>query len=66
LVRRGELLAKAEQIALDDFAWIPISFWVTGSLVRPYVKGWQDNVANVHRTRWISIDEAARAATVAV
>ena len=64
LVKRGQLLARAEQIALNDFAWIPISFWVTGSLVRPYVKGWQDNVANVHRTRWISIDQAARAATV--
>jgi oligopeptide transport system substrate-binding protein len=63
LMKRGQLLAQAEAIALKDNAWIPINFWVSGVLVRPYVKGWTDNVADVHRTRWLSIDEKARAAT---
>jgi oligopeptide transport system substrate-binding protein len=63
LTKRGQLLAQAEAIALKDNAWIPINFWVSGGLVRPYVKGWKDNVADVHRTRWLSIDEKLRAAT---
>ena len=64
LEKRGHLLVRAEQIGLDDNAWMPINFWVSGALVRPYVKGWVDNVANVQRTRWISIDEKARAAVL--
>jgi oligopeptide transport system substrate-binding protein len=64
LKKRGALLAQAEAIALQDDAWIPINFWVSGGLVRPYVKGWTDNVADWHRTRWLTIDEKARAATV--
>jgi len=63
LTKRGELMAQAEAIALKDNVWIPINFWVSGALVRPYVKGWGKNPANVHRTRWLSIDEQARAAT---
>ena len=62
LGKRGELLKQAEQIALDEFAVIPIWYGVTGNLVRPYVKGWEDNPVDTHRTRWITIDEAARAA----
>jgi hypothetical protein len=30
-------------------------------MVRPYVKGWVPNIRDFHRTRWQSIDEAARA-----
>jgi oligopeptide transport system substrate-binding protein len=63
LTKRGELLAQAEQLALNDYAIIPSFFWVSGQLVRPYVKGWESNASDVHRTRWMSIDEAARAAT---
>ncbi len=63
---RGRLMAQAEQIALNDNAWIPISFGVEGALVRPYVTGWKDTPTDLHRTRWMGIDEALRAATVAV
>jgi oligopeptide transport system substrate-binding protein len=63
LTKRGQLLAQAEAIALKDQAWIPINFWVSGALVRPYIKGWDDNSADWHRTRWLSVDEQARAAT---
>src|SRR5258708_3865505 len=62
LIKRGQLLAQAEAIALKDNAWIPISFSVSGGLVRPYVTGWDKNLADVHRTRWLSIDQSARAA----
>ncbi len=63
LAKRGTILAEAEAIALKDQAWIPTSFWVSGGMVRPYVKGWEENPRDQHRTRWMSIDTAARAAT---
>jgi oligopeptide transport system substrate-binding protein len=63
LKKRGEMLAQAEQTALDDYAVIPSFFWVSGQLVRPYVKGWESNASDIHHTRWMSIDEEARAAT---
>ncbi len=62
LVKRGELMAQAEAIALKEFAWLPTRNRVTLNLVRPYVKGWVQNSKDFHRTRWISIDTAARAA----
>src|SRR5690606_33670522 len=58
--RRGQLLARAERILMDDDAVMPLYFWVSGSLVRPYVHGWTSNAMDKHRTRWISIDEEAR------
>lgn len=64
LEKRGQLLARAEATALKGNAWIPINFWVSGNLVRPYVKGWKDNPTDFHRTRWMTIDEAARTATM--
>jgi oligopeptide transport system substrate-binding protein len=59
---RGQLMMQAEAIALADHAWIPMFFHVTDSLAYPYVRGWQNNINDTNRTRWVSIDEAARAA----
>lgn len=55
LKTRGELLNQAEQMALNDYAWIPVNFGVTRDIVKPYVKGWVANVKNINRTRWLSI-----------
>ena len=63
MTKRGALLAQAEAIALKDYVWCPINFWVSGALVRPYVKGWEDNSADTHHTRWLSVDEQARVST---
>lgn len=52
---RGELLQKAEQTALDGYAWIPVRFLVTRDLVEPYVKGWVANNRDFNRTRWLWI-----------
>jgi len=57
---RGEKLAAAEKVLLKDQAFMPLFFWVNGNLVRPYVKGFVANNMDVHRSRWISIDEKAR------
>ena len=62
---RGMKLAAAEAILLKDQIVMPLFFWVSGNLVRPYVKGWGANPMDRHRSRWISIDEKARAALFA-
>jgi len=64
LKKRGEILAKAEGIALKDVPWIPTRFQVTLNLVQPYVKGWVTNVSDKNRSRWLSIDTQARDAAV--
>jgi oligopeptide transport system substrate-binding protein len=61
LKRRAEIMARAEKIALDDHAWLPMFFHVTDSLKQPYLNGWNNNINDTNRTRWASIDEAARA-----
>ena len=59
---RGRIMARAERIALDAHAWIPMYFHVTDSMQRPYVIGWHNNINDVNRSRWMRIDEDARAA----
>jgi oligopeptide transport system substrate-binding protein len=49
-------LLQAEQMALDDYAWVPAYFMVTRDLVQPYVKGWVANPRDINRSRWLWID----------
>jgi oligopeptide transport system substrate-binding protein len=56
LDKRAEILGRAEQVALDDNAIVPLSFFSSKSLVAPSVKGYVDNVANINRTRWMRIE----------
>jgi len=60
LESRGRKLAAAETIMLNDFAAAPLFYWTNLNLTWPYVKGFQANVVDYHRSRWISIDQAAR------
>ena len=60
LISRGRKLAAAETIALKDHAIMPLYFMASPNLVWPYVKGWRENPMDKHRSRWISIDQAAR------
>jgi oligopeptide transport system substrate-binding protein len=61
LDRRAEIMAEAEAIALADHAWLPEFFGVNRALIHTHVEGWVTNVNDNVRTRWLSIDEAARA-----
>ncbi|WP_018687965.1 peptide ABC transporter substrate-binding protein [Ahrensia kielensis] len=54
---RAALLKKAEQIALDESAAIPIYYYLSRNVVSPKVKGFEDNAFDIHRTRWLSIEE---------
>ena len=51
--KRGEILAEAEQVMLNDEGMIPLFFVVNRNLVSPRVSGWVDNIENFHRARWL-------------
>lgn len=52
--RRADLMREAERILIDDMPILPLYFYASRSLVRPEIRGWQDNPGNVHpsRTLW--------------
>ena len=54
---RGELLAQAEKIAMDEFAAIPIYWYVSKDVVSPKISGFEENAKNIFRTRWLSKSE---------
>lgn len=54
LKKRAQIMQEAEQIVLDDFAVIPIYYYVSTNLVSSHITGWQVNSRDVHRTRWMS------------
>ncbi len=57
LDKRAALLAQAEGLFLRDVPQIPLLYYSSTSLVSPKLKGWEDNVRNVHPTRFMSIDD---------
>jgi oligopeptide transport system substrate-binding protein len=61
LKTRGRMMEQAEQMALDDYVWVPAYFMVTRDVVQPYVKGWIPNIKDFNRTRWLRIDRTAAA-----
>lgn len=57
LSKRAELMRQAEQIALDQTAAIPIYYYLSRNVVSPRVKGFENNVFDIHRTRWLELAE---------
>ncbi|MBL8578331.1 MAG: peptide ABC transporter substrate-binding protein [Mesorhizobium sp.] len=53
---RAGILKQAEEILLKELPIIPIMYYSSGSLVSDKLKGWEDNVMNVHGSRWLSIE----------
>jgi oligopeptide transport system substrate-binding protein len=53
LAKRGQLLAQAEHMAMEDAAISPIYHYVSKNLVTPRLTGWQENLTDWHRTRWL-------------
>jgi oligopeptide transport system substrate-binding protein len=60
LESRGRKLAAAETIMLNDYAAAPLFYWVNLNLTWPYVKGFQPNSQDYHRSRWVTIDQQTR------
>ncbi len=55
LEKRRELLQQAERLLLVDQPLIPVYFYVSKRMVKPYVKGYQGNIMNHHASKdlWI-------------
>jgi oligopeptide transport system substrate-binding protein len=57
LDERAAILKQAEDIFMRDLPFIPLLYYGSLSLVSDKLKGWEDNIQNVHATRWMSIEE---------
>ena len=56
--RRRLFLEEAERVLLADHPVVPLYFYVSKHLVRPDVKGWEDNVLDYHYSQHLSLDAA--------
>ncbi|MDO5529848.1 MAG: peptide ABC transporter substrate-binding protein [Paracoccus sp. (in: a-proteobacteria)] len=54
---RAQILAQAEQIYLDEVPAIPIMYYSSRALVADSVQGWEDNLMDTHKTRYLSLPE---------
>lgn len=51
--KRAQLMKQAEQVMIDDMPIIPMWFAVSKNMVDPTLTGFEDNVDDVHRSRYI-------------
>jgi oligopeptide transport system substrate-binding protein len=56
-VRRYRLFEQAERVLDDDAAYIPLYFYATRHLVKPYLHGWQSNVMDRNLSRYMYLLE---------
>lgn len=56
--RRQLFLEEAERVLLADHPLIPLYYYVSKHLVRPTIRGWQDNVLDYHHSQHLSFDAA--------
>lgn len=52
--KRMNLMQQAEQQLMLDMPIIPVYHYTTQHLVNPAIKGWKDNVMDVHPSRFLS------------
>jgi oligopeptide transport system substrate-binding protein len=51
--RRNRMMFEAERILLEDNPIIPVYTYVTKRLVNQHIKGWENNVMDHHRSRFM-------------
>ena len=56
LKERAEVLRQAEEILLRDLPIIPILYYSSRALVSDRLKGWEDDIQDVHPTRFLSLE----------
>jgi oligopeptide transport system substrate-binding protein len=54
--KRMQLLERAERMLMDQMPIIPIYFYVSKNMVKPYVRGWYNNLQDGHPLNTIWID----------
>lgn len=57
LGERAAILREAEAIFMRDLPFLPLLYYASTSLVSPRLSGWEDNIQNVHPTRFLSLSD---------
>jgi oligopeptide transport system substrate-binding protein len=57
LNERAKTLAEAEKLKLDEMSNIPILYYSSRALVSDKIDGWNDNLMDSHKTRWLSFKQ---------
>jgi oligopeptide transport system substrate-binding protein len=57
LAARAEILAAAETLAMEEYAALPLAFYVSRNVVSPRIEGFIPNVKDINRTRWLTKTE---------
>ena len=52
-MRRGDDLAQAERLAMEDATIAPLYHYVSKNLVSPNLTDWVPNVSDWHRDRYV-------------
>lgn len=53
---RAGIMREAEALMLEEYPITPMYYGVSRNLVHTWVKGWEENLLNTHRSRWMSIE----------
>ncbi|MDH4574277.1 peptide ABC transporter substrate-binding protein [Salinicola acroporae] len=57
LDKRARLMADAEGILLDDYAMLPLYFYIRPALVSPSLFGWRESPMDDHLSRWMHFED---------
>jgi oligopeptide transport system substrate-binding protein len=57
LEKRAAILKQAEAIFMRDLPFIPLMYYGSMNLVSDKLHGFEDNLLNVHPSRWMSVSE---------
>lgn len=63
IAKRAGILAKAEQMVVDDADIAPVYYGVNRNLVNPRVTGWTDNFGDIHPAKFLCVKPATAAAS---
>ena len=55
--QRMKLLSQAEKVLVDDDGMLPLLFYSSHNIVSSRVKGWEENVMDIHPSRFITVEQ---------
>ena len=56
--KRAAILQQAEKRLIDSHALIPVYYFVSKHLIKPYVKGYEENVMNHWPSKYMRLEKA--------
>jgi oligopeptide transport system substrate-binding protein len=60
VAKRREMLQQAERIMMDEMPILPIYFYVNRNLVKPHVRGFYNNLQDIHPVWALSFDREGK------